>query len=116
MFYAFSIVNALLVEMFILYEVRCEGLIQYKYFYFQLRSGPFGQNNHTHSVTTESDSYPGRRRTKNIIQWLWIDYIDWKMTTFYETNKSKFNHIIDIVIVAFECMLYNKHSDPSVVK
>jgi hypothetical protein len=19
-------------------------------------------------------------------------YIDWKMTTFYETNKSKFNH------------------------
>ena len=26
--------------------------------------------------------------TKNLIQWLWIDYIDWKMTTFYETNKS----------------------------
>ena len=45
-----------------------------------------------------------------------IDYIDWKMTTFYETNKSKFNHTIDIVIVAFECMLYNKHSDLSVVK
>jgi hypothetical protein len=22
---------------------------------------------------------------------LWIDYIDWKMTTFYETNKSKFD-------------------------
>ena len=38
------------------------------------------------------------------------------MTTFYETNKSKFNHTIDIVIVAFECMLYNKHSDLSVVK
>jgi hypothetical protein len=40
------------------------------------------------------------------------------MTTFYETNKSKFNHTIDIVIVAFECTckLYNKHSDPSVVK
>ena len=32
--------------------------------------------------------------TKNLIQWLWIDYIDWKMTTFYETNKSKFNHLI----------------------
>jgi len=40
------------------------------------------------------------------------------MTTFYETNKSKlkFHHTIDIVMVAFECMLYNKHSDPSVVK
>jgi hypothetical protein len=25
---------------------------------------------------------------------LWIDYIDWKMTTFYETKKSKFNHTI----------------------
>jgi hypothetical protein len=37
------------------------------------------------------------------------------MTTFYETNKSNFNHTIDIVIVAFECMLYNKHSDPSVL-
>jgi hypothetical protein len=41
-------------------------------------------------------------------------YIDWKMTTFYETNKSKVNHTIDIVIVALECTLYNKHSDPSV--
>ena len=38
------------------------------------------------------------------------------MTTFHETNKSKFNHTIDIVIVAFKCMLYNKHSDPSGVK
>ena len=38
------------------------------------------------------------------------------MTTFYETNRSKFNHTIDIVIVAFECMLYKKHSDQSVVK
>ena len=27
---------------------------------------------------------------------LWIDYIDWKMTTFYETNKSKFDHTINI--------------------
>jgi hypothetical protein len=34
----------------------------------------------------------------------------------WNNNKSKFNHTIDIVIVAFECMLYNKHSDPSVVK
>jgi hypothetical protein len=39
------------------------------------------------------------------------------MTTFlWNNNKSKFNHTIDIVIVAFECMLYNKHSDPSVIK
>jgi hypothetical protein len=38
------------------------------------------------------------------------------MTIYCETNKSKFNHTIDIVIVAFECMLYIKHSDPSVVK
>jgi hypothetical protein len=35
---------------------------------------------------------------------------------FMKQNKSKFNHTIDIVIVAFECMLYNKHSDLSVVK
>ena len=39
--------------------------------------------------------------TKNLIQWLWIDYqpcyIDWKMTTFYETNKSKFNHTNHVI-------------------
>jgi hypothetical protein len=62
------------------------------------------------------EPFRAEQLTKNLIQWLWIDYIDWKMTTFYETNKSNFNHTIDIVIVAFECMLYNKHSDPSVVK
>ena len=33
--------------------------------------------------------------TKNLIQWLWIDYIDWKMTKFlWNNNKSKFNHSI----------------------
>jgi hypothetical protein len=62
------------------------------------------------------ESFRAEQLTKNLIQWLWIDYIDWKMTTFYEIKKSKFNHTIDIVIVAFECMLYNRHSDPSVVK
>jgi hypothetical protein len=62
------------------------------------------------------EPFRAEQLTKNLIQWLWIDYIDSKMTTFYETNKSKFNHTIDIVIVAFECMLYNKHSVPSVVK
>ena len=52
------------------------------------------------------EPFRAEQLTKNLIQWLWIDYIDWKMTTFYETNKSKFNHTIDIVIVAFECMIW----------
>ena len=38
------------------------------------------------------------------------------MTTYYETNKSKFNHTIGIVIVAFECILYNKHSDFTLIE
>ena len=38
------------------------------------------------------EPFQAEQLTKNLIQWLWIDYIDWKMTTFYETNKSKFNH------------------------
>jgi hypothetical protein len=38
------------------------------------------------------EHFRAEQLTKNLIQWLWIDYIDWKMTTFYETNKSKFNH------------------------
>ena len=50
------------------------------------------------------EPFQAEQLTKNLIQWLWIDYIDWKIKTFYETNKSKFNHTIDIVIVAFECM------------
>jgi hypothetical protein len=62
------------------------------------------------------EPFRAEQLTKNLIQWLWIDYIDWNVTTYYERNKSKFNHTIDIVIDAFECMLYNKHSDPSVVK
>ena len=63
------------------------------------------------------EPFGAEQLTKNLIQWLWIDYIDWKMTTFYETTKSKLNHhTTDIVIVAFECMLYKKDSDPSVVK
>ena len=62
------------------------------------------------------EPFRAEQLTKNLIQWLWIDYIDWKLTTFYETNKSKFNHTIDIVIVAFDFMQYNKHSDPSVVQ
>ena len=32
--------------------------------------------------------------TKNLIQWLWIDYIDWKMTTFYETR----HHLTCVVL------------------
>ena len=44
------------------------------------------------------------------LHWLEDDKILWN------NNKSKCNHTIDIVIVAFECMLYNKHSDPSVIK
>jgi hypothetical protein len=50
------------------------------------------------------EPFRAEQLTKNLIQWLWIDYIDWNMTTYmyYETNKSKFNHTIDIVIVAFE--------------
>jgi hypothetical protein len=35
------------------------------------------------------EPFPAEQLTKNLIQSLWIDYIDWKMTTFYETNKSK---------------------------
>jgi hypothetical protein len=64
----------------------------------------------SHSNTIQIFLFPfkepfrAEQLTKNLIQWLWIDYIDWKMTTFYETNKSKFNHTIDIVRVAFECM------------
>ena len=34
------------------------------------------------------EPFRAEQLTKNLIQWLWIDYIDWKMTTFYETNKS----------------------------
>ena len=48
------------------------------------------------------EPFQAEQLTKNLIQWLWIDYIDWKMKTFYETNKSEFNPTIDIVIVAFE--------------
>ena len=60
---------------------------KYKYFYFPIK-----------------EPFRAEQLTKNLIQWLWIDYIDWNMTTYmyYETNKSKFNHTIDIVIVAFE--------------
>jgi hypothetical protein len=32
--------------------------------------------------------------TKNLIQWLWIDYIDWKMTTFYEIR----HHLTCVVL------------------
>ena len=50
------------------------------------------------------EPFRAKQLTKNLIQLLWIDYIDWKMTTFYETNKSKCNQTIDIVIVAaFTC-------------
>jgi hypothetical protein len=32
------------------------------------------------------EPFRAEQLTKNLIQWLWIDYIDWKMTTFYETQ------------------------------
>jgi hypothetical protein len=44
------------------------------------------------------------------LHWLEDDKILWN------NNNSKFNHTIDIVIVTFDCMLYNMHSDPSVIK
>jgi hypothetical protein len=34
------------------------------------------------------DPFRAEQLTKNLIQWLWIDYIDWKMTTFYETRHT----------------------------
>ena len=37
--------------------------------------------------------------TKNLIQWLWIDYIDWKMTTFYETR----HHLTCVVLSHTAC-------------
>ena len=43
------------------------------------------------------EPFRAEQLTKNLIQWLWIDYIDWKMTTFYETNKSKFNHTNHVI-------------------
>jgi hypothetical protein len=55
------------------------------------------------------EPFRAKQLTKNLIQWLWIDYIDWKMTTFYETNKSKCNQTIDIVIVAaFTCKQHGR--------
>ena len=58
--------------------------IQYKYKYF---------------LFPIKEPFQAEQLTKNLIQWLWIDYIDWKMTKFYETNKSKFNHTIDSVMI-----------------
>jgi hypothetical protein len=59
------------------------------------------------------EPFRAEQLTKNLKQWLWIDYIDWKMK---QTNQYLIIPLTYIVIVAFECMLYNKHSDPSVVK
>ena len=50
--------------------------IQYKYFLFR-----------------------AEQLTKNLIQWLWIDYIDWKMTTFYETR----HHLTCVVLSHTAC-------------
>ena len=40
------------------------------------------------------EPFPAEQLTKNLIQWLWIDYIDWKMTTFYETR----HHLTCVVL------------------
>ena len=42
------------------------------------------------------EPFRAEQLTKNLIQWLWINYIDWKMTKFlWNNNKSKFNHTIN---------------------
>ena len=46
----------------------------------------------SHFLFPIKEPFRTEQLAKILIQWLWIDYIDWKMTTFYETNKSKFNH------------------------
>jgi hypothetical protein len=40
------------------------------------------------------EPFRAEQLTKNLIQWLWIDYIDWKMTTFYETR----HHLTCVVL------------------
>ena len=40
------------------------------------------------------DPFRAEQLTKNLIQWLWIDYIDWKMTTFYEAK----HHLTCVVL------------------
>ena len=40
------------------------------------------------------EPFRAEQLTKNLIQWLCIDYIDWKMTTFYETR----HHLTCVVL------------------
>ena len=40
------------------------------------------------------EPFRAEQLTKNLIQWLWIDYIDWKMTTFYEIR----HHLTCVVL------------------
>jgi hypothetical protein len=35
------------------------------------------------------EPFRAEQLTTNLIQWLWIDYIDWKMTQFYETITNQ---------------------------
>jgi hypothetical protein len=101
---------------------RRRRFVPYPHFPFARLPESFRIQTTVHTIQIQLFLFPvkepfrAEQLTKNLIQRLWIDYIDWKITTFYGTNKSKFHHTIDIGIVAFECMLNNKHSDPSVVK
>jgi hypothetical protein len=52
------------------------------------------QQYNTHILFPIKEPFPAEQLTKNLIQWLWIDYIDWKMTTFYETR----HHLTCVVL------------------
>jgi hypothetical protein len=46
------------------------------------------------------EPFRAEQLTKNLIQWLWIDCIDWKMTTFYETR-----HRLTCVVLSHKYIL-----------
>ena len=44
------------------------------------------QQYNTNILFPIKEPFRAEQLTKNWIQWLWIDYIDWRMTTFNETR------------------------------